>query len=316
MKKKLLYICMVLVMVITFTCSNFVIAAAKPRVAVGGPSSGTCEVGGTIRYPVNIYNDPTSVNFTSGSVVVHNGSATISVEGSGTSRTVVLSNVQGSIGASVYITINAGIASNDKGVSLATPQSSSFTIVATVNNDKPSNPGNNNNNGNNNGNTTLPPNNNNNNSGGNNNSNGNNNNGNTQNNEPPKEEKKDEVAPTIEIGKLSDDEIKLGEEISFEIQYKDETEMGEITLDKKDITCYGFSADIKISGEGNKRTVTLSNIQGHLGGLKYVKIAKGTAKDKAGNVVKDGGKTAMFKVIDNDTKNKPDDWVENPNTGR
>jgi hypothetical protein len=24
----------------------------------------------------------------------------------------------------------------------------------------------------------------------------------------------------------------------------------------------------------------------------------------------------MFKVVDQDTKNKPDDWIENPNTGR
>ena len=32
--------------------------------------------------------------------------------------------------------------------------------------------------------------------------------------------------------------------------------------------------------------------------------------------VKEKGKTATFKVIDNDTKNKPDDWIENPNTGR
>lgn len=305
MKSKITYILMVLVLLVTFTCGNLVIAASKPRVAVGGPSAGTAEVGGTIRYSVNIYNNATSVNLNAGSVTVHNASANISIEGSGnTSRTIVLSNIQGSVGSSVYITVAAGIASNEKGESLATPQSTSFTIVATT----PSNPPqNNNNNGGNNGgnneNNTLPPN------------TGNNNNNNNKPQEKP-EEKKDETAPTMEIENLSKKSVKVGEEISFEIQYKDDTEMGEITLNKNNITLYGFKADIKISGNGNKRTVTLSNIQGNLGGLKYIKVASKTAKDKAGNQVKESGKTEMFKVIDNDTKNKPDDWIENPNTGR
>lgn len=303
MKNKIIYICMILVMVVTFTCGNLVIAASKPRVAVAGPSSGTVEVGGTIRYPVNIYNNATSVNLNAGSVTVHNASANVSVEGSGnTSRTIVLSNIQGSVGSSVFITVAAGVASNEKGSSLATPQSTSFTIVATTPTPPPSDNNQNNNNGgntgNNGGNNTLPP--------------------NTGNNNKPQdkpEEKKDETAPTMEIGSLSKKSVKIGEEISFEIQYKDETEMGEITLNKNDITLYGFKAEIKVSGDGNKRTITLSNIQGNLGGLKYIKIASKTAKDKAGNQVKEDGKTEMFKVIDNNTKNKPDDWIENPNTG-
>ncbi len=306
MKSKITYILMVLVLLVTFTCGNLVIAASKPRVAVGGPSSGTVEVGGTIRYSVNIYNNATSINLNAGSVTVHNGSANISIEGSGnTSRTIVLSNIQGSVGSSVFITVAAGVASNEKGSSLATPQSTSFTIVATTPQNPPQNNQNNNNSGNNGGNSgnnTLPPN------------NGNNSNNNSPQEKP--EEKKDETAPTMEVGSLSKKSVKVGEEISFEIQYKDETEMGEVTLNKNDITLYGFKADIKISGDGNKRKVTLSNIQGNLGGLKYVNIASKTAKDKSGNQVKEGGKTEMFKVIDNDTKNKPDDWIENPNTGR
>jgi len=130
------------------------------------------------------------------------------------------------------------------------------------------------------------------------------------------DEKKDETAPTMEIGNLSETTTQIGKEISFDITYKDETEMGDITLNNNDITLYGFKADVKISGEGNTRKVTLSNIQGNLGGLKYIRIASKTAKDKAGNEVKESGKTSMFKVVNNDTKNKPDDWIENPNTGR
>ena len=164
MKNKIIYICMIFVMIVPFTCTNLVIAGSKPRVAVGGPSSGTAEVGGTIRYTVNIYNNATSINLNSGSITVHNASANVSVEGSGnTSRTIVLSNIQGSVGSSVFITVAAGVATNEKGSSLATPQSTSFTIVATTPSNPPP-PGNNQNNNNsgNNGNNvgvnTLQPN--------------------------------------------------------------------------------------------------------------------------------------------------------------
>ena len=46
MKKRVLSMCIVLVMVLVCTCSNFVIAASKPRLGVASPSSGTVEVGG------------------------------------------------------------------------------------------------------------------------------------------------------------------------------------------------------------------------------------------------------------------------------
>ena len=178
--------------------------------------------------------------------------------------------------------------------------STSFTIVATQNNSPAPEQPQNNNNGNNN--NYLPP--------------------NIIDEQPqeetPQEEKKDTQEPTMEIGALSSTAIQKGATISFDITYNDETEMEEITLNNNDITLYGFTADIQISGsgDGNTRKVTLSNVQGNLGGLKYVKIAANTAKDKAGNSVSKDGQTSMFKVIDSDTKNNLDDWIENPNTGR
>lgn len=307
MKNKILYIIMVLVLIITCSCSNFVVAAAIPRLAVASPSSGTVEVGGTIRYPVKIYNNATSVTLSPSDIQITGVSATISVEGSGTSeRTIVLSNIQGSVGSVGYISyIAGGVATNEAGGSKEMKfNTTSFTIVATVNNDPTPTPGTNNNGtsgGDNNGSSYLPP---------------NTNTGTTTEEEPQEEEKTDETAPTMEIGELSEKSIEIGDEISFEISYKDETEMGDITLNNNDITLYGFTAEVKISGEGNTRKVTLSNIDGHLGGLKWIEIASKTAKDKAGNEVQESGKTATFKVVDSDTKNKPDDWIENPNTGK
>lgn len=315
MNKKIIYFCMVLVMVFVCTCSNFVVAASIPRLAIGAPSSGTVEVGGIIRYNVNIYNNATSVTLNASHIRLCDGVyANISVEGSGNNqRTIVLSNIQADFDATGlkkgYISyIAGGVASNEKGGSKEMNiESSAFTIVAKPNNTPaPSpQPGNDNNNNNwNNNNNYLPPN-----------TNNTENNNDNPNNEDP-EEKKDETAPTMEIGELSEKVTQIGKEISFEISYKDETEMGEITLNNNDITLYGFKADINISGDGNSRKVTLSNIQGNLGGLKWIEIADKTAKDKAGNLVKEKGKTSTFKVVNSDTKNKSDDWIENPNTGK
>lgn len=308
MKKKLIYICIALVLVAVYSCSNFVIAVTIPRVAISSPSSGTVEVGGTIRYTVNIWNSATSVTLKPSDIRISGVTANISVEGSGNSqRVIVLSNIQGSVGDVGYISyVAGGVATNSAGPSKEfSGTSSSFTIVATVDNtpapSEPSGGNNNNNNYNNNyNNNTLPP----------------TTNEEPQTNDEPEEENNDTTPPTMEIGSLSETTVEIGDTISFEVAYKDETEMGEVTLESKDITLYGFKADIQISGEGNSRTVTLSNIQGNLGGLKYIEVANKTAKDKAGNEVTETGKTSMFKVIDDDTKNKPDDWIENPNTGK
>lgn len=307
--KKLLYIFMIFTLVLC-TCNNVLIAAVPPRLGVASPSSGTVEVGGTIRYTVNIYN-ATNVTLNASHIRVSGVSANISVEGSGnTQRTIVLTNIQGSVGARGYISyIAAGVATNEAGGNMEMNfNSTAFTIVATQNP------------------TPEPPQNNNNTNNNNNNNNYNNNNNNnylppniidepTQ-ETPQEEEKEDKQEPTMQIGALSNTTIQKGDTISFDIKYNDETEMGEITLNNNDITLYGFTADVQISGDGNTRKVTLSNVQGNLGGLKYVKIASNTAKDKAGNLVTSDGQTFMFKVIDSDTKNNPDDWIENPNTGR
>lgn len=310
MKNKIIYICIALVIVLTCTLSQFAIAASIPRLAITSPSSGTVEVGGTIRYTVNIYNNATNVTLKPSDIRISGVNANISVEGSGNNqRVIVLSNIQGSVGSVGYISyIAGGVATNEKGGSREMNiTSTSFTIVATVNKptpvpstpNTPSTP-------NNQGSNYLPPSNN-----------------TTPNEQSPNTEtpdnpdkQKDETAPTMEIGELSSTTTEIGKDISFEVSYKDETELGEITLNNNDITLYGFKAEVKISGSGNTRKVTLTNIQGNLGGLKYVTINSKTAKDKAGNLVKENGKTSMFKVINNDTKKKPDDWIENPNTGR
>ena len=130
--KKLLYIFMIFTLVLC-TCSNVLIAAVPPRLGITSPSSGTVEVGGTIRYTVNIYN-ATNVTLNASHIRIAGVSANVSVEGSGNSqRTIVLSNIQGSVGAVGYISyIAGGVATNEAGGSREMNiTSTSFTIVAT-----------------------------------------------------------------------------------------------------------------------------------------------------------------------------------------
>ena len=301
--KKILYVLMAIVLVTTFTLGNTVVAAALPRLGISTPSSGTVQVGGTISYNVMIFNNPTSVTLKASDIRIAGVNANISVSGSGNTRTITLSNIQGSVGSVGYISyIAGGVAVNEVGGSVEMNiTSASFTIVATPAPEPAPQPQNNGGNTNTN---TLPP--------------QTNTNINTNNNTetPTPEQEEDKEAPKMEVENFSSQSIQKGDSLSFKVKYSDNKEMGDITLNNNDIKLFGFTADIEITGDGSERTVTLKNIQGDLGGLKYVKIADNTAKDKAGNSVGEGKQTGMFKIVNNDTKNNPDDWIENPNTGR
>lgn len=299
--RKILYVLMAIVLVTTFTLGNTVVAAALPRLGISTPSSGTVQVGGTISYNVMIFNNPTSVTLKSSDIRIAGVTANISVSGSGNTRTITLSNIQGSVGSVGYISyIAGGVAVNEAGGSVEmNVTSASFTVVATPSPAPQPNNNNNNTNPNTNTNTnTLPP----------------------QTNPTPETptpaQEEDKEAPKMEVENFSSQSIQKGDSLSFKVKYTDNKEMGDITLNNNDIKLYGFTAEIEITGSGNERTVTLKNVQGDLGGLKYVQIADNTAKDKAGNSVGEGKKTGMFKIVNNDTKNNPDDWIENPNTGR
>lgn len=293
--KKVLYVLMALVLVTTFTLGNTVVAAALPRLGISTPSSGTVQVGGTISYNVMIFNNPTSVTLKASDIRIAGVNANISVSGSGNTRTITLSNIQGSVGSVGYISyIAGGVAVNEMGGNVEmNVTSASFTVVATpapapapqpTPTYEPT--------------PTLPP-------------------QTTPTPETPTPaQEEDKEAPKMEVENFSSQSIQKGDSLSFKVKYSDNKEMGDITLNNNDIKLFGFTADIEITGDGSERTVTLKNIQGDLGGLKYVKIADNTAKDKAGNSVGEGKKTGMFKLVNDDTKNNPDDWIENPNTGK
>ncbi|MDO4282067.1 MAG: hypothetical protein Q4D02_00340 [Clostridia bacterium] len=312
MKKIAILILFVLVFT-TIPFSNFVVAASTtPTVSIYPPNSGVVKVGGTVSYRV-VATNATSFSISESDVGLARGiTANISIQNvNSKEKIVVLSNVQGNVGASGYIAIKAGVARNGSTSSKVTPASPAFTVIegdkvepTPTPTPTPSTPP-----------SVTPtpspsttPN-----------ENNNNNNNQNPSEENPKEEKpeeKDTEAPKISITKASPTSVKIDEEVVFTVEYTDNVGVESITLKEKDITLYGFTAKVQVSGDGNTRKVTLSNIKGDLGGLKYIKIAKDTAIDKAGNKVKDDTKSGYFKLVDDTTSSKPDDWIQNPNTGR
>lgn len=323
--KKLVCLIIMLLVFVTVPCLNFVVAATTPTVSIYPPSSGVVKVGGTVSYRV-VANNATSFYISPSDVGMARGvTASISVQNvNSNEKLIVLSNVQGNVGASGYIAIKAGVAKNGSASSKTSPASPAFTIIEadkpaptptpepeptptptptpTPNPEPTPNPGNENNNNSNNNNNNSNENNN------------NNNNNNENNNNKPNE--KDTEKPKISIAKANPVSIKVDGEVTFDVDYTDNVGIDKITLKESDITLYGFTAKIKVTGDGNSRKITLSNIKGDLGGMKFIKIASGTATDKAGNKIDEVTRSGYFKLVDDSTSSKPDDWIQNPNTGR
>ena len=155
----------------------------------------------------------------------------------------------------------------------------------------------------------------------------------------------DTQAPVATITGPNPNSIYAGETVKYTITYSDNVGIASINLTNNSLKLVGFTANISISGTGNTRTVTLTNVQGTLGSGKYILVAGGTAVDKAGNLCNSltGNKFSIVakpvenkpvenkpvenkptenKPVENKptenkpVENKPSDWVANPNTGK
>lgn len=93
----------------------------------------------------------------------------------------------------------------------------------------------------------------------------------------------DKVAPTLTISAPSKAQVYAGESVSYNLTFADNVGIVNLSLRNSAIKLEGFTADISLSGEGNNRVVTLSNIQGTVGGNKYIRVAGGIALDAMGN---------------------------------
>ncbi len=86
------------------------------------------------------------------------------------------------------------------------------------------------------------------------------------------------VRPSVGISSPSKTSVNAGGSVSYNIIYSD---ADVINLSSSYVTLNGFNANVSVSGSGNRRTVTLSNIQGS-SGRKSIAIKARSAENDSG----------------------------------
>lgn len=147
----------------------------------------------------------------------------------------------------------------------------------------------------------------------------------------------DNVAPVATISGPNPSSVYVGGTVTYKITYTDNVGIKAINLNANDIRLSGFTANKSVSISGNVATITLSNINGNIGGNKVIYVTGGTAVDNNGNLCNavTGSAFSIIQKNNNNNNNsnnnnnnqpenannnqnngKPSDWVANPNTGK
>ena len=154
---------------------------------------------------------------------------------------------------------------------------------------------------------------------------------------------KDTVAPVLKISNPNPAKVYVGGTVTYTLTYTDNIRIRKISLKDADLGLEGFTATKKVViNSNNTATVTLSNIQGAIGGGKTLHVAGGTAIDDDFNMA-NAVNAPAFIIAEKPTQKpddpkpqdptpedpkpqdptpsqpepeKPADWIPNPNTGR
>ena len=258
--RKTISIFLLMAVVVSNLPLGTIVAGVRPSVSMSAPSTKTVEEGASVSYTIR-FSSEDEINALENYVTLNGFDANITVSGSGSTRTIVLSNVQGTAGTKT-ISMKSGAAVNENGNSLATPPSESFTLVQKIVNDEVNNNANNNVNNNTNNNTNDNVNN------------------NTNNNVVVNTQ--DKTRPSISVSSPSVKSVNVGGTVKFVITFADNKGVTSVNLSKDYINLNGFTANVDVTGSGNARTIVLSNVQG-TAGTKTISIKAGAANDAAGN---------------------------------
>ena len=233
----------------------------KPSVSIGAPDVNSINVGGTVKYTVTFSDNVgiSKIDLSDSYIVLNGFKASVNVSGSGNTRTVTLSNIQGTAGNKT-ISIKAGAAEDAAGnKSLATPNSLSFTL-----------------------------------------------------NDNSKVEE-DKIRPSISISEPNFKQIYTGETVTYVVSFADNKGIAKVNMTNDYVMLNGFTADVKITGTGDTRTITLSNIKGNIGINYNISIKAGAAEDAAGNSTLQTPNSISFQIIE---KGNDNIIPENENTGK
>ena len=253
----------------TTTISTTTVDSVRPSVSLSAPSVNSVNVGGTVTYVVTFADNKavTNVNLSSAYVNLNGFTANVSVTGTGNTRNVVLSNIQGTAG-NKNISIKAGAAEDAAGnKTLATPNSISFKLNQAA--------------------TTTT--------------------------------NVDSVRPSVSISEPSAKQIYVGGTVTYVVTFADNKGIAKVNLSDAYLTFNGFTASVKITGTGNTRTVTLSNVQGEIGKNYNIVVKAKAAEDAAGNGTIQTPHSVSFQLVNKPTETKTTTPVvkldNEPNTG-
>ena len=96
----------------------------------------------------------------------------------------------------------------------------------------------------------------------------------------------DTTIPTVNISKPNPVSIYAGETVKYTVYFADETKMGTVNFNSSYVELHGFTANVSVSGSGETRVVTLTNVQGVADADNYITVKAGAAQDAAGNKTK------------------------------
>ena len=96
----------------------------------------------------------------------------------------------------------------------------------------------------------------------------------------------DTTVPTVTISKADPTSVYIGEDVRYTVYFEDNIGVNKVNFTKDYVILNGFTATVSVSGSGNTRIVTLTNVQGAADGENYITVKAGAVKDAAGNTSK------------------------------
>ncbi|MDF2866149.1 MAG: hypothetical protein K0R72_967 [Clostridia bacterium] len=133
-KKVISLLCVLTVLVMTLPIGTYVSALSGVYLNISAPSNYNPNAGGTITFTLTYSGDVGNIWLGTGSVVLNGFTANKAISGSGNTRTLTLSNLQGA-GSGKYVSITGGTAissTGDLSASANSVSSGTFTINAAA----------------------------------------------------------------------------------------------------------------------------------------------------------------------------------------
>ncbi|MDD2376116.1 MAG: hypothetical protein PHD15_00440 [Clostridia bacterium] len=241
-KKLISILCVLTITIMTLPIGNYVSALSGVYLGISAPSNYNPIAGGTINFTLTYTGDVGNIWLGTGSVVLNGFTANKSISGTGNTRTLTLTNLQG-VGSGKSVSITGGTAISSTG-DLSNSANSVASGTFTINAATPT----------------------------------------------------DAVAPVLSITGPNPNSIYAGQTVTFVAKYTDNVGIANNWLGAGSIILNGFTANKSIAVSGNDRIITLSNIQGAIGGSKTISITGGTAMDAAGNLA-NAANSSMFTIV-------------------